>query len=160
MSLPDPPICINYSAQNDGWSIGHDRFLDAVEGRNYALFFYWGPFGHANNSTSIKTVNDLIDSFDWLSVRKDEAYPVFTKASTNSKLPWPDDLKSREAGQVNAFFRWKTVEDAARKLEISLFLVSPGDLKTRFRIPREARADVSVRRLQNFRVNEIGRAHV
>jgi len=152
VSLPDPPICINYSAQNDGWSIGHDRFLDAMEGRSYALFFYWGAFGHANNSASIKTVNDLIDSFDWLSVRKDEAYPVFTKASTNSKLPWPDDLKSREPGQINAFFRWKIVGDALRKLEISLFLVSPGDLKTQFRIPAEARADVSVRRLQNFRL--------
>jgi len=152
LSLPDPPICVNYSAQNDGWSFGHDRFFDVMEERNYALFFYWGPFGHANNSARIKTVNDLIDSFDWLSVRKDEAYPVFTKASTNSKLPWPDDLKSGEAGQVNAFFRWKTVEDAAQRLEMSLFLVSRRDLKTRFKIPAEARTDVSVRRLQNFRV--------
>ncbi len=127
-----------------------------MEERAYALFFYWGPFGHANNSARIKTVNDLIDSFDWLSVRKDEAYPVFTKATTNSKLPWPDDLKSGEAGQVNAFFRWKTLEDGLRKLEMSLFLVSPADLKTKFRIPSEARADVSVRRLQNFQVKPGG----
>jgi predicted esterase len=152
LSLPDPPICVNYSAQNDGWSFGHDRFFDGMDERNYALFFYWGPFGHANNSARIKTVNDLIDSFDWLSVRKDEAYPVFTKASTNSKLPWPDDLTSGEAGQANAFFRWKTVEDVASRLEMSLFLVSPRDLTTRFQIPTEARTDVSVRRLQHFRI--------
>ena len=42
---------------------------------------------------SVRAVNDLIASFDWLSVRKDEAYPVFTKASTNSKFPWPVKLQ-------------------------------------------------------------------
>ena len=152
LALPDPPICVNYSAQNDGWSFGHDRFFEAMQARSYALFFYWGPFGHANNSARIKTVNDLIDSFDWLNVKKNEAYPVFTNASSNSMLPWPDDIKSSEAGQVNAFFRWKTVEDVEQKLQISLFLVAPGDIKTRFKVPAEAQADVSVRRLQNFRV--------
>ena len=24
MTLPDPPICLDYSAQNDDWSLGHD----------------------------------------------------------------------------------------------------------------------------------------
>ena len=152
--LPDPPICVNYSAQNDGWSYGHDHFFAAMERRNYALFFYWGPFGHANNSARINKVNDLIDSFDWLSVRKDEAYPVFTGATSNSKLPWPDDLKSSEAGQVNGFFRWESVEDSAKRLAMSLFLVSPESLKTRFEIPVKAQADVSLRRLQNFRLKE------
>ena len=99
-------------------------------------------------------MNDLIDSFDWLSVRKDEAYPVFTGATSNSKLPWPDDLKSSEAGQVNGFFRWESVEDSAKRLAMSLFLVSPESLKTRFEIPVKAQADVSLRRLQNFRLKE------
>ena len=151
--LPDPPICLNYSAQNDGWSAGHGEFFEAMEERRYALMLYWGPFGHANNSERIKTVNDLIDSFDWLSVRKDEAYPVFTKATANSALPWPDNLKSKEAGQVNGYFRWKSREDTAEVLEVSLFLVTPENLKTRFAIPKEVVADVSLRRLQNFRLS-------
>ena len=151
--LPDPPICLNYSAQNDGWSAGHGEFFEAMEERRYALMLYWGPFGHANNSERIKTVNDLIDSFDWLSVRKDEAYPVFTKATANSALPWPDNLKSKEAGQVNGYFRWKSREDTAEALEVSLFLVTPENLKTRFAIPKEVVADVSLRRLQNFRLS-------
>ena len=54
-------------------------------------------------------VNDLINSFDWLSVKKNEAYPVFTNASTNDPLPWPDQLADKKPGQVNAFFRWKIV---------------------------------------------------
>jgi poly(3-hydroxybutyrate) depolymerase len=152
VTLPDPPVCIDYSAPNDGWSEGHDRFAKAMNDRKYPLIFYWGPFGHANNSAQIMKVNDLIDSFDWLSVKKNEAYPVFTNATCNSKLPWPDDLKSTAAGQINAFFRWKNISDSAEKFEMSLYLVSPADLKTQFEIPKEAAADVTLRRLQSFRL--------
>lgn len=152
VSLVDPPICVDYSGQNDGWSTGHDRFARAMNERRYALFLYWGPFGHANNSARIMQTNDLIDSFDWLGVRKDEAYPVFTNASTNSELPWPDRRKSGESGQINAFFRWKTVEDTPERLGMSLVLVTAKELETRFEIPDEARADVSLRRLQKFRL--------
>jgi predicted esterase len=150
--LPEPPICIDYSAPNDGWSAGHDRFVKAMNDRKYALLFYWGPFGHANNSAQIMKVNDLIDSFDWLSIKKNEAYAVFTNANCNSKLPWPDDLKSTVAGQVNAFFRWKNINDSADKFEMSLHLVSATDLKTQFEIPKEASADVTLRRVQRFQL--------
>lgn len=152
VTLADPPVCIDYSAPNDGWSFGHERFVAAMNERKYALYFYWGPFGHANNSAAIKQVNDLIDSFDWLNVKRNEAYAVFTNATGNDPLPWPDDLKSTKAGQVNAFFRWKTVSDTAEKAELSLFLVSAADLKTTFTIPKEAKADVSLRRLQRLRL--------
>lgn len=150
--LPDPPICINYSAQNDGWSVGHDDFAKAMSYRRYALFLYWGPFGHANNSARIMEVNDLIDSFDWLSVRKNEAYPVFTDASTNSKLPWPNDRQSKESGQINAFFRWDALKDTVDEFEMSLFLTTPEKLKTRFEIPTEAETEVALRRVQNFKL--------
>jgi poly(3-hydroxybutyrate) depolymerase len=159
VTLPDPPVCIDYSAPNDGWSEGHDRFAKAMNDRKYALIFYWGPFGHANNSANIMKVNDLIDSFDWLNVKKNEAYPVFTNGTCNSKLPWPDDLKSTAAGQINAFFRWKNISDEAKKFEMSLFLVSAADLKTQFEIPTEATADVTLRRTQNYRLKPGGSFH-
>jgi len=152
VKLPDPPVTVDYSAPNDGWSFGHDRFVKAMNDRKYPLYFYWGPFGHANNSAAIKKVNDLIDSFDWLSVRRNEAYAVFTNATGNSALPWPDNLKEKAPGQVNAFFRWKNLSDAKDKLEMSLLMTSPADLKTAFDIPKEATADVSLRRIQNFQV--------
>lgn len=148
--LPDPPVCVDYSGQNDGWSFGHDRFVKAMNDRKYALYFYWGPFGHANKSSYIMTINDLIDSFDWLNVRKNEAYAVFTNATGNSPLPWPDKLTDKSAGQVNAFFRWKNLSDTKDKVEMALFLAS--DLKTRFEIPKEATADVSLRRVQSLGV--------
>lgn len=122
VTLPEPPVAIDYSAPNDGWSEGHDRFVKAMNDRKYSLIFYWGPFGHANNSAQIMKVNDLIDSFDWLSIKKNEAYAVFTNATSNSKLPWPDDLKSTAAGQVNAFFRWKNLGDSPEKIEMALIL--------------------------------------
>lgn len=149
VKLPDPPVAIDYSAQNDGWSAGHERFAKAMNDRKYALYFYWGPFGHANNSANIEKVNDLINSFDWLNVIKSEAYPVFTNASSNDKLPWPDDLKSKTPGQVNAFFRWKNIGDPKGYIEMSLFLTTPATLKTAFEIPKEASADVTLRRIQH-----------
>lgn len=150
LKLPDPPLTIDYSAQNDGWSRGHDGFVKAMNDRKYPLILYWGPFGHANNHANIKKVNDLIDSFDWLSLRKNEAYPVFTNASTNDPLPWPDQLADKKSGQVNAFFRWKQVREMPDAIEMALGLVKPAELKTSFPIPAEATADVSVRRLQKL----------
>jgi poly(3-hydroxybutyrate) depolymerase len=152
VKLPDPPIVIDYSGTNDGWSRGHDSFAEAMKGRKYPLIMYWGPFGHANNHESIKKVNDLIDTFDWLAVRKDEPYPVFTDASSDDALPWPKRLDDRKAGQVNAFFRWKDARETADTLEIKLFLVKPPQIKTRFKVPAEATADVTLRRLQKLRV--------
>jgi poly(3-hydroxybutyrate) depolymerase len=152
VTIPDPPIVVDYSAPNDNWSRGHDGFVKAMNERKYALFLYWGPFGHANNHENILKVNDLINSFDWLNVRKNDPYPVFTDASCNDALPWPDQLKQTKSGQVNAFFRWKTVKDTPEAIETSLFLLKPADPKTTFTIPTEATADVSLRRLQKFRV--------
>ena len=120
--------------------------------RKYAIFLYWGPFGHANNHEKIMKVNDLINSFDWLSVKKNEAYPVFTNASTNDPLPWPDQIADKKSGQVNAFFRWKNVRDTQDSIEVAIFLTKPSELKTSFTIPKEATADVSLRRLQALRV--------
>jgi len=152
VTIPDPPVAVDYSAQNDGWSKDHDAFVKAMNERKYALYLYWGPFGHTGNSEQIMKVNDLINSFDWLSVRKNEAYPVFTNASTNDPLPWPDRLDDKKPGQVNAFFRWKSTRDTQDTVEMSLFLVRPSELKTTFAIPAEARADVTLRRLQALRV--------
>ena len=150
--LPDPPVVIDYSAQNDTWSAGHDRFVKAMNERKYALYFYWGPFGHANNSASIEKVNDLINSFDWLGIKKNEAYPVFANASSNDKIPWPDDLNSKTAGQINGFFRWTNISDTSSQVQMALFLATPATLKTSFPIPSETTADVALRRIQNLQV--------
>lgn len=159
VTLPDPPIVIDYSAPNDGWSKGHDEFIKAMNDRKYPLFMYWGPFGHANNHENILKVNDLINSFDWLSVKKNEAYPVFTNASTNDPLPWPDHLDDKKSGQINAFFRWKDVRETSEQIEMTIYLLSSVDLKTTFSIPAESTADISIRRLQMLRIAPGAKVH-
>ena len=152
LKLPDTPVVIDYSAQNDDWSVGHERFVKAMNDRKLSLTFYWGPFGHANNDARILKVNDLVHSFDWLSVKKNEAYAVFSNASCNDPLPWPDNLTSTDAGQVNAFFRRKNGTDTESRFEMQLHLVSEKNLTTTFTIPKSATADVSLRRLQRFQI--------
>ena len=152
VKLPDPPIAIDYSAQNDGWSKGHDTFIQAMNQRKYPLIMYWGPFGHANNHENILKVNDLINSFDWLAVKKNEAYPVFTNASANDPLPWPDKLDDQKSGQINAFFRWKDVRETPDTIEMSIFLLTPAEFKTTFTIPQESTVDISLRRLQTLQI--------
>jgi hypothetical protein len=152
VTLPDPPIVVDYSAPNDNWAKGHDLFAQAMNERKYPLFMYWGPFGHANNHANIMQVNDLINSFDWLSVKKNEAYPVFTNASTNDALPWPDNLMDKKSGQINAFFRWKGVADTPNQFEMQLRLTTTTELPTKFTIPTTALANVSFRRLQQFKI--------
>ena len=151
-SIPDPPICIDYSAPNDQWSTGHELLYRGMAAKKYAIVGYWGNFGHANSHVEINKVNDLIDTIDWTSIRKNEAYPVFTGADTDSPLAWPDREHAVEPGQVNAYFRWTVYRDAPEAFEIALRLTDAEELGSAiFDPPAEATADVSVRRLQRFR---------
>jgi poly(3-hydroxybutyrate) depolymerase len=152
ITIPDPPVLVDYSGQNDHWSTGHGNFAQAMNDRKYAMYLYWGPFGHANNHEKIMKHNDLINSFDWLSVKLNEAYPAFSNASSNDELPWPDKREDKTVGQVNAFFRWENVGDENNEFKMALFLISEKDLKTKFTIPTHASADVSLRRIQHFQV--------
>ena len=152
-SLPDPPLCIDYSAQNDTWSKGHDIFYRAMRENKFALYGYWADFGHANNDEVMLEKNDLIHSFPWLSLRKNEAYPVFTNASSDTPNPWENDPgKVPSAGQVNGFFRWKKGKDTSERFTVKLFLLTENNLKTSFPIPEKAVADLSLRRLQLFKI--------
>ena len=153
--LPDPPILVDYSAQNDEWSYGHDKLYAAMRARKYAVMGFFGPFGHENNNDRIKAVNDLVHAFDIGSVRLGEAYPAFVGATTDDALPWrdwqsiPDDARS---GQVNAFFRWEVLADEANRFEIALRLLRPDEWESRVEFPETSVADVALRRLQAFRL--------
>ncbi|MDO4857857.1 MAG: hypothetical protein Q4A17_07920 [Thermoguttaceae bacterium] len=151
--IPEPPVCIDYSAPNDGWSAQHEILFDGMKRCKYPLMAYWGNFGHANNTAQICQVNDLIESFPWTEIRKNAAYPVFTNAACDSKIPWPDREQAKDPGQVNAFFRWENVTDSAQKFEMDLWLIPSDELNSHvFTVPKETTADVSLRRLQAFKL--------
>ena len=151
-SIPDPPVVVDYSAQNDRWSDGHEVLYRGMRERRYALYGFWGMFGHEGNHGRIAEFNDLVDAFDLWSVRSDRAYPVFTEASTDDPIPWPDNLASEAPGQVNGFFRWENGEDTEQSFSISLRLLSQEEWKTRISLPRSSTANVTLRRLQRFRL--------
>ncbi len=149
-SIPDPPVTVDYSSPVDQWSGGHETLYRGTALRKYQLIGFWGPFGHANNNAEIAKVNDLIHSFDISAVRLRDPYPVFTNASTDDPLPWPDDRGCRKNGQVNAFFRWRTLRDEPDRFEIELRLLRPDEWESRESFPEVSVADVSVRRRQSF----------
>ncbi|MBQ1455179.1 MAG: hypothetical protein IIZ25_04960 [Thermoguttaceae bacterium] len=156
-TIPDPPILVDYSANNDHWSFDHAILFRGMRQRHYALMAFWGPFGHQNNHAKIDEVNDLIHRFDWTGVRRDEAYPVFTDATTDDPVPWTDDFENlpedAPAGQVNGFFRWEVVTDTPECFEIRLRLASAEEIASKiFEVPTTSTAAVSLRRLQAFRV--------
>lgn len=149
-SIPDPPIVIDYSAQNDNWSTGHSVLYKGMREKKYALMGFWGNFGHANNNACIYEVNDLIHSFDIASVRRTDPYPVFTSADTDDVIPWAEDgsIQSETAGQVNAYFRWGQAVEGADCVSIPLRLLSSDEWSSRVTFPVKAAADVTLRRLQ------------
>ena len=157
--FPDPPVCIDYSSPADDWSKDHEVLFRNMARCRYPFIAYWGNFRHANDDRRILHCNDIVHSFDWLSVRRNEAYAVFTNASCDDTPPWgrfPDAGSDRYTGdiapgQVNAYFRWKAVEDTPESFAMDLWIVSPEELgSTMFTPPETATADVTPRRLQSF----------
>ena len=150
-SLPDPPVVIDYSAQNDEWSDGHEVLYRGMAEKKYALIGFWGPFGHANDNAVMEAKNDLIHALPLESIVRNQPYPVFTAASTDDPLPWPDRRDSQAAGQINGFFRWENRLDLPGAFEMRLFLLTPDRWQTRVTLPAASTADVTLRRLRYFR---------
>jgi len=148
--IPDPPVLVDYSGQNDNWSSGHEILYRGMREKKYAILGFWGNFGHENNNEKLYAVNDLIHSFDISSVRLNEPYPVFTNSDSDDTLPWAGDgsVISDNAGQVNGFFRWGKAKESENSVSIPLRLLTKDDWESRVDFPTCASADVTLRRLQ------------
>lgn len=151
--MPDPPILVEYSAQNDGWSNGHGLLYEGARKKNLPLISYWGNFGHDCSDERIPVINDLINTFDIYSIKKNEAYPVFMNSSSDDPNPWENESEEIKAksGQMNAYFRWKVLNDSENAFEIELRMVTADEIKTKFDVPGSATTDIILRRLQNFK---------
>lgn len=153
-SIPDPPIVIDYSAQNDDWSAGHGNLYRVMREQGFAFMGFWGPFGHENNNAKIKEYNDLVHSFDIFSIRKNEAYPAFTNSTADDRNPWENAERGAVTGQVNGFYRWKVICDTENEFSIELRMMGQDEWESRIDFPRESTADVTLRRLQNFVISD------
>ena len=152
--LPDPPFLVDYSAQDDGWSAGHELLYRGMRERRYGMIGYFGCFGHENNHQKIRAVNDLFDAFDITTLRLSDPYPAFTNATTDDPIPWGEDgsILHQNAGQVNGFFRWSDTAEDENCVTITLRLLSPDECTTRIPLPTAATANLTMRRLSRFRV--------
>ena len=179
----EPPPLVDWSGVDDTWSRDREVVYRNVAKRKWAMIGLWGDYGHCGDVLAARERNDLVEKFDWFSVRRNEAYPAFTCADCDDVLPWPfsvwkperawfggwkGDIKSAEmkiaegakaSGQVNAFFRWRVVSDTDEGLTMELRVASAAELATRhFAPPEYAVADVTLRRVQSPRLRGAAKA--
>jgi hypothetical protein len=153
VGLPDPPVLVDFSSEMDTWATTEPALVQAAVAGRFPLVLTWGMFGHCTFGSIIaKTpICQVGLAFPWTEIRKNEAYPVFTHATCDQRCPWlnaPPDYDG--AGQMNAYFRWKSVEDTPTRLIMQLWLAQPTITGPAPGQPREATADVTLRRLQQL----------
>ncbi|MDP6544169.1 MAG: PHB depolymerase family esterase [Phycisphaerae bacterium] len=147
---PDPPPMVNCSSHIDGWARGQEDLLALCKKRKYPVIFAWGLFGHRSD---VSAANTAVHEFPWLTIRRNEAYPVFTNASCNHKYPgFKNKTADDQKGQINGYFRWKNITDTHENFVMELRLVGKKELTKPIELPNEATADVTPRRLQKFAV--------
>ena len=79
-------------------------------------------------------------------------YPVFTRASCDQRSPWLDAPAEFDSeGQMNAFFRWKNEHDTPAEFAMQLWIAHPA-VKVPQSMPNTATADITMRRLQRFKI--------
>ena len=177
----DPPVCWDWSGSDDAWSRDHDVMYRNMAKRRFFYMGFWGDYGHCGSFSAAQKKNDLVGTFDFTQIVKNEAYPVFANASTDNSLPWPQDSYvdgdrgvgkiivdeqgheittggliirkgSDIAGQVNGWFRWNVKTDSAEKFEIDLKIGNETEIPSaQFARPSVSYVDVTPRRLQNFK---------
>lgn len=172
----DPPFLLDWSGSDDAWSRDHDVLYRNMSRFKFGMVGWWGDYGHCGGKASAREKNDLVEQFPWLEIRKNEAYPVFTAASTDNQLPWPqvswydtgkviieNGIEKVDAGlvprlgcdtngQVNAWFRWDVKADTPETFEIDLKIANSNEVaSTQFTRPTVSVVDVTPRRMQNFK---------
>lgn len=156
--VPDPPVLVEYSAQDDRWSMDKDILYTGMDDAKYAYYAYWGAFGHSGKNVNVLRKNDLVGSFNIFDITLDQPYVAFSKGTSNDPMPWPEAYLKRSkhplglaTGQRNAYFRWKNIEDTPEKFEVELRLLTSNEWKSaHFTFPKAASADVTPRRIANF----------
>ncbi|MHB1458973.1 MAG: hypothetical protein ACYC0V_18845 [Armatimonadota bacterium] len=143
-----PPVFVFFS-QKDDWSKGMEEWLDFVHENKISVLAAWGPWGHENH---YEMTNPAAYQFPWLDIRKDQAYPSFTNASSDDKYPGFKSDANDQNGQMNAYFRWKVLEDNPNSFAIELRLVTNEELGVSIDIPKQVVSDVTIRRLQRISV--------
>ncbi|MHB1001148.1 MAG: hypothetical protein ACYC27_18040 [Armatimonadota bacterium] len=155
--MPDPPPVIDIFGQDDVYLQTQDALFDTAAAGRFSLVAGWGSFGHYALISRISEYpqSKAVLEYPWLEIRKNEAYPVFTNAASNQRPPrydMPENKNYDKAGQINAYFRWKNQKDTPDQFSMRLWINHPKTQEDGVQIPDSATADVTLRRLQHFKV--------
>ncbi len=154
----DPPYLSMIFSHLDKWSRGAEQLLDKISTEHLGASYSWDIYGHDHRAHH-QHANQFAVNFPWLSIRRDQAYPVFMNASSDDAYPGHMSQEPDQKGQKNAYFRWSVLEDTAERFVIELRLVNQlqfmrdcpsSEELNQLRMP--ITADVTLRRLQNFKV--------
>jgi hypothetical protein len=118
---PDAPPVVNFSSQMDGAATNQENLLQACHDGRHLMVFTWAPWGH---KCDYARINPAVLAYPWLSIRRDEAYPVFTDATSDQHYPGLYSKDDDQEGQINAYFRWKNVRDEPAQFRMDLWLVT------------------------------------
>ena len=128
--------------------------MNAARDGRLSLIVGWGPFGHRGSYSPAAQFPpcEAALQFPWMTIRKNEAYPVFTNATTNDVAPWPivGGKDADKRGQYNAYFRWTSIEDSPDAIAMRLWLECPPRLRGTVNL---SVADVTLRRLQRLKIH-------
>lgn len=146
--VPDPPPLLDILSHRDKYSEGHEEMMTYLREHHYAAAFAWVPWGH--DALKIGKENPLsVYAYPWWTIRRNEAYPVFTGATSDNLYPgFNNQTAPDQSGQINLYFRWKNQVDESDRFSIGLWIAHPDELGKN----TAATADVTFRRLQRFAV--------
>jgi hypothetical protein len=154
----EPPYLSMLFSHLDTWSKGTEQLLDKIPTEYLGISYAWDIYGH-DHRAHYKNSNKAVVKFPWLSIRRNQAYPVFTNASSDDRYPGHMSKEPDEKGQVNAYFRWSVLEDTEDRFVIELRLVNQlqfikglPSLDELEEMQKPVITDVTFRRLQNFKV--------
>lgn len=142
----EPPYLSMIFSHLDTWSKGAEQLLDKIPTEYLGISYAWDIYGH-DHRVHNKNSNQAVIKFPWLSIRRNQAYPVFTNASSDDRYPGHMSTEPDQKGQVNAYFRWSVLEDTEDRFVIELRLVNEFE-----QMRKPVITDVTLRRLQNFKV--------
>jgi hypothetical protein len=154
-SLPDPPVVVDFSSQIDSWSKTQPALLEAAQIQRLPLIFSWGKFGHTIFGSHIAQypLCQIALAYPWLQIRRNQAYPVFTHASSNQHSPWTSPPpQADDSGQTNAYFRWKNIRDTSSTFAMKLWIAHPPVQNPPASMPNTAVVDITFRRLEQFKI--------
>jgi predicted esterase/lysophospholipase L1-like esterase len=145
--VPDLPPLLNLLSHRDEYSKGQEELMAYLRENRYAAAFAWVPWGHDAHRIGLENPFSVYD-YPWLSIRRNEAYPVFTGATSDNRYPgFKDETSPDQSGQSNLWFRWDNRVDDWNRFSMALWIAPPDEAGE-----RTATADITLRRLQRFAV--------